>query len=82
MGSGLSKDRVCCFGHLKRTGSIKEDTDTDIDEEVDVRHKRVLWLFGGGLKVSSGTVEWYRSSCGTDFDTSETASPEIDPNML
>ena len=25
------------------------------------------WLFKGGFKVSSGTVAWYRSSCGTDF---------------
>ena len=28
----------------------------------------LFWLFQGGLRVSPGTVEWYRSSCGTDFD--------------
>ena len=27
--------------------------------------------------MSSGTVEWYRSSYGTDFDSSEIASPDI-----
>ena len=31
--------------------------------------------FKGGFKVSSGTVEWYISSYGADFDSSETASP-------
>ena len=34
-----------------------------------------FWLFKGGFKVSSGTVEWYTSSYGTDFDSSEIASP-------
>ena len=33
------------------------------------------WLFEGGVKVSSGIVEWYRGSCGTDFDSSDIASP-------
>ena len=28
-----------------------------------------------GFKVSYVTVEWYRSSFGTDFENSETASP-------
>ena len=31
-------------------------------------------LFNGGFKVSSGTVEWYISSYGTDFDNSGIAS--------
>ena len=35
----------------------------------------LFWLFLRGLKVSLGTVEWYRSSYGTDFDTPEIASP-------
>ena len=39
-------------------------------------HGLPIWLFKGGFKVSSGTVEWYRSNSGTDFDTSEMASPE------
>ena len=34
----------------------------------------VCWLFEGGLKVSSDTVEWYRSTYGTDVDTSKIAS--------
>ena len=28
-----------------------------------------------GFKVRSGTVELYGSSCGTDFDSCEVASP-------
>ena len=35
----------------------------------------ILALFKEGFKVSSGTVGWYRSSSGADFDNSETASP-------
>ena len=34
-----------------------------------------------GVQVSSGTVQWYRSGCGTDFDNSETASP-VHPTQL
>ena len=45
----------------------------DIDVEVDV-----FWLCTGGFKVSSGTVESYRSSYGADFETSEIASPVIE----
>ena len=30
-----------------------------------------------GFKVSSGIFELYRNSSGTDFDSSEIASPEI-----
>ena len=37
----------------------------------------LLWLLQGDFKVSSGTIPWYRSSYGTDFDTSEIASPVI-----
>ena len=37
----------------------------------------LFWLFKGGFKVSSGTVDWYRNSYGTDFDYSEIASPGI-----
>ena len=47
----------------------------NIDVEVDVDIE-VYWLFKRGFKVSSGTVgQWYRSSYGTNFDNSETASP-------
>ena len=39
----------------------------------------LFWLFKGAFKVSSGTVnKWYRSSSGTDFDSSEIASPHMD----
>ena len=34
-------------------------------------------FFEGGLQVGSGTVQWYGSSSGTDFDNSETASPDL-----
>ena len=34
---------------------------------------KLFWLVNGGFKVSSGTVEWYRGSSGTDLDSSETA---------
>ena len=36
-----------------------------------------FWPFKGGFKVSSGTVKWYRSRYGTDFDNSEIASPDV-----
>ena len=36
---------------------------------------QLFWLFEAGFKVSSGTVKWYRSSYGTDFENSEIASP-------
>ena len=32
-------------------------------------------LFKGGFEVNLATVSWYRSSCGTDFDSSEIARP-------
>ena len=35
----------------------------------------LFWLLTDGFKVSLGTLEWYRSSYGTDFDTSEIAGP-------
>ena len=35
----------------------------------------LFWLFEGDFKASLGIVEWYRSSYGSDFDTSEKASP-------
>ena len=35
----------------------------------------LFWLFTGSFKVSLSTVSWHRSSHGTDFDSSETASP-------
>ena len=34
----------------------------------------LCWLIKGGFQVSSGIVEWYRNSYGSDFDTSEVAS--------
>ena len=34
------------------------------------------WLCKGAFKVSSGGVQQHRSNSGTDFDTSEIASPE------
>ena len=37
----------------------------------------VFWMFGRGIKVSLGTVSWYRSSYGTDFDLSEIAGSVI-----
>ena len=37
----------------------------------------LFWLLKGGLKVSLGTVSWYRSSYGTDFDNSEIACPVL-----
>ena len=37
----------------------------------------LFWLFKGCFKVSSGTVQWYGSSHGTDFDNSEIAGPFV-----
>ena len=50
------------------------DIDIDIDVEVDVDIDSYFGWLKGGFKVSSGTVSWYRSSYGADFDDSETAS--------
>ena len=36
-----------------------------------------FWLIKGGFKVGLCTFLWYRSSCNTGFDNSETASPAI-----
>ena len=44
---------------------------------VDVDIDSCFGWFKGGFKVSSGTFEWYRSRYGTDFDTSEKASPGL-----
>ena len=38
----------------------------------------VFWLLKGGSK-SEGTVDWYRSSYGTDFDDSEMEGPVVRP---
>ena len=35
----------------------------------------------GGLEVSLGTVEWHRSSYGTDFENSEIAGPVKGPKQ-
>ena len=32
----------------------------------------LFWLFKGGIKVSRGTVLWYKSSHGTDFEIPDT----------
>ena len=39
------------------------------------RYGPVFWLFKGGFKVTSGTLECYRSNSGTHFDNSEIGSP-------
>ena len=36
----------------------------------------LYYLLKGAFKVSSGTVEWYRSIYGTDVEKSEIASSE------
>ena len=56
-------------------GSFKGDTAIDVDVEVNVDIDSYLGWFKGAFKVSSGTVEGYRSSDGTDFDSSEIAGP-------
>ena len=66
----------CHFGCLEQAeGLLKRDIEIDVDVEVDIR--KVFWLFNGGFKLSSGTVQWYGSTSGTDFDISEIASPEV-----
>ena len=43
---------------------------------VDVDTDVAIWTVERrGFTVCSGTVEWYRSSCGIDFDDLEIASP-------
>ena len=39
------------------------------------RFRQLSGLFRGGFKVSSGTLSWYRSRCGADFENSEIVSP-------
>ena len=34
------------------------------------QYRYVFWPFEGGFKVTSGTVEFYIRSSGTDFDNS------------
>ena len=57
-------------------GSSVEVRVTSDESQKTTRLKQDLlfWLFKGGFKVSSGTVEWYRKSYGTDFN-SEIARP-------
>ena len=57
-------------------GSFQGDIGIDVEVEADVYIRiYACWLIKRAFKVSSGTVEWYRSSSGTDFDNSEKASP-------
>ena len=64
--------RACPFGCLKRhidIALLKGDTDTGKDVEVDVDSiDSYFWLFEGGFKASSGTVEWNISNSDTDFE--------------
>ena len=58
-------------GDIER-GSLKWDIDIDIDRDVDVEadvdtDSYLGCLKGGMFNVSSGTVEWYRSSYGTEL---------------
>ena len=47
----------------------------EIDVEVGVDMNRYLgFVYNGGFKVSSGTVQWYRSSYCTGCEHSEIAS--------
>ena len=41
-----------------------------------------ILLLKGRFKVSSGIVEWCRSSYGTDFENSEIASPVVGKPVL
>ena len=52
------------------------DVDVDAEEGVDVEVNSYFGSLKGAFKVSSGPVQWYRSSYGTDFENSEIASPE------
>ena len=54
---------------------VHHEVSRHVDETYHLKQALLFWLFNGEFKVSSGTVEWYRSSCGTDFDHSEMASP-------
>ena len=65
-----------CSGCLKggyRKGCFKEDIDIDVDIDVDI--DRYFGCLEGAPESVPGTVSWYRSSCGTDFDISEIAGP-------
>ena len=46
-----------------------------LGDESSILQDLLFWLLKAGFKLSSGTVLWYGSTCGTDFDNSETANP-------
>ena len=50
-----------------------------MDIDIDVDLDSYFGCFNGAFKVRSGTVKWYRSSYGTDFDNSEIALPAQEP---
>ena len=79
---GCLSSRACCFNRDLK-GSFKGDIDIDVDVEVDVDINSYCGCLTGVSKLvqvlfdSSGTVRWYGSSSGTDFDISEIASREF-----
>ena len=59
-------------------GDVNQAVQGDIDIDVEGRctYKEVFWLLlKRCFKVSSGTLQWYRCSYGTDSDKSEIVSP-------
>ena len=53
----------------------------DMDVEVDVDVNRHLGCLKRGFKASSGIVQWYRSTYGSDFENSEIASTVLWPQF-
>ena len=49
---------------------------------LEVYQGLLFWLFRGGFKVNSGTLKWYRSSYGTDSDSSDTVGPVYDTRTI
>ena len=61
---------------------IDIDIDRNVEVDVDVEIDEYFGCFKAGFNATSGTVEWYGSSYGTDFSNSEIASPVSDTLLV
>ena len=69
-------------GHGLCAVAIAELLLLSVQARIDTKQRSIVqgllfWLFRGSFKASSGTVLWYRSSYGTNFENSEIASPVV-----
>ena len=77
MGVVRWADRGTLLGSFPASHCSRGTGLTYLDPKMCKTGPAQFWLFKGGFKVSLGvgTVQWYRSTCGTDFANAEIASP-------